>query len=1019
MIRRLYQLLALVVCSYYTTTPCFSQLKSREFFRLSVESGLSSNRVSDIFQDKEGFYWIATEDGLNRFDGSSFRIFRHIRSDTTSISHNLCNFIQESDDGDIWVATNAGVSRYSKKTGSFKRYTLRHPAVNNDLLNRISGLVKDKQGNLWITSFGLWKLDPRNDQLKLYSLKQEGSLFNYADLIHTGDLYFDELNNGLWFLTRAGMVFFDLATERFFHKMHNPGKWLIFEYDDPGNHFIADDDGNKYFYSERESRLFTFRNNNDKYLSKVVTFDNKELRLSASEGGDVVFRFESSPSVLFNWETQLKDTLPESPFTGTSFYSSVVNHLYTDVYDNKWIGTAEGCYVARCRCNLVKRFFLENKKNRFPYVIWSIAQAKDNSLWLGTTAGLYQYETVDQNPLPVTEELSNKTIRSLYNAGDSMLWVGDKEGRLYLLDTRKNAIVNRSDLPSQVFFITGDKNRRFWIGTWNTGLFEANEKGKILRRYTTVDGLAYNGLLCSWYDGTDELWIGLNGGKGFSKLNINTGKIENYSVKLGNNDAIVSNTINAIIKEDPTHLWLGTYGGGIYYYDLTTGSSVNYRQSDGLSGDFINTLTFDKAGNLWISTSNGIDLIEAGTKKIISVVRNMFFDDNGYINNFSGARNGTFYYTANNTVINIDPVMYSTVNSEVRLLISGLKVGKREVTGLSNNSQLNLSYKNSSLSIEYSVQKISPLITNQYAHKLEGVDEDWNYSGNRGYINYTSLPTGKYTLLLNATNEYGKWNEKPISFSIVVDPPFWKTWWFLSGSALFILALTFFLVQYRIRMIRKNEQERLKLIVATQEMEQKNIGGELHDHLGVRLSALKYFMASLKKYICAEEGAAKEAYMKTMTAIDESIDDIRYLLVNLSPKTLNEYGYLVAVEELVNKLTRLHVVNIDLKQQGMESRLPHEEEAGLYRITQELINNTLKHAQANNISVDIQKNEKHIRLSYSDNGKGFDTKKKSSGYGIENINTRVALLNGKIEWAAMAEKGMRVVIIIPATHTRV
>ena len=1018
MIQILYRLLILAVCSHCSTVSCFSQLKSGEFFRLSVETGLSSNRVLDVIQDKEGFYWIATEDGLNRFDGSGIKIFRNIKSDTTSLSHNLCSYLLEGDDEDIWVATYQGISRYSKKTASFRRYTLNHPAVNSDVLNRISGMVKDRQGNIWITSLGLWKLNPRNNEFTAYSFEQEGTLFN-AGLIHAGDLYLDEANNGLWFLTNGGLAFFDFTTERFFHKMNNPGKWLVFDHDDPETHFVADDDGNKFFYSERDSRLFRFRNNNDKYLSKKVTFYNKEMRLSACDDGQVVFRFELSPSVFYKWETGVKDTMPELRFTGASLYSSVINRVYTDRSDNKWLATPEGCYVVRCKCDLVKRYFPDDKKNRFPYVIWSVAQAKDNSLWLGTTTGLYRYETTTQNILAVRKDVFNRPIRSLYNAGDSVLWIGDDEGLLYLFDQKKNVIVNRLKMPSTAFFITPDRNKHFWIGTWYKGLFELNEKGKLLRSYSANDGLPYDGLLGSLYDGADELWIGLNGGKGFSKININTKKFESHVLKPGKDVAVVSNTINAIIKADADHLWLGTYGGGLYYYDLTTGSAVNYRQSDGLSGDYLNTLAFDKAGNLWISTSNGIDIIEAGTKKIINVVRHMFFEDNGYINNFLAAKNGTFYYTANNTVINIDPAMYPSLNCEAKLLIAGVKIGKKEVPGINDSSSVNLSYKNSFFSVEYSVQKISPLINTQYAHKLEGLDADWNYTGDRGYVNYTNLSPGKYTLLLNATNEYGKWSDNPLSFSIVVAPPFWKTWWFLIGSSLLVLSLTVFLVQYRIRMIRKNEQERLRLIVATQEMEQKNIGGELHDHLGVRLSALKYFMASLKKYISADDGAAKEAYLKTMTAIDESIDDIRYLLINLSPKTLNEYGYLVAVEELVNKLIGLHVVNIRLKQQGMEKRLSHEEEAGLYRVTQELINNTLKHAQASSIFVDIQKNDRQVRLSYSDDGKGFDIRKKSPGYGIENINTRVALLKGRIEWLAVTGKGMNVVITIPISHTRV
>ena len=211
----------------------------------------------------------------------------------------------------------------------------------------------------------------------------------------------------------------------------------------------------------------------------------------------------------------------------------------------------------------------------------------------------------------------------------------------------------------------------------------------------------------------------------------------------------------------------------------------------------------------------------------------------------------------------------------------------------------------------------------------------------------------------------------------------------------------------------------MRLVVATQEIEKKNIAAELHDDLGVRLSALKYFVASLKNYLTPGDGQALETYNKTIATIDESVEDVRYLLINLSPKTLNEYGYLAAVEDLVNKLSHLHIIHINLRQTGMEQRLDADVEAGLYRITQELINNTLKHAEAGVIDLSIEKTNELIQLIYGDDGKGFDAAERSKGYGIENIHTRVALLNGKIEWQRDFNRSTKVFITIPYNHTKV
>jgi signal transduction histidine kinase len=185
----------------------------------------------------------------------------------------------------------------------------------------------------------------------------------------------------------------------------------------------------------------------------------------------------------------------------------------------------------------------------------------------------------------------------------------------------------------------------------------------------------------------------------------------------------------------------------------------------------------------------------------------------------------------------------------------------------------------------------------------------------------------------------------------------------------------------------------------------------------MRISALKYFVSSLRQYIHPSQDKALHTFEKAILTIDESIDDIRYLLINLNPKTLNEYGYLMAVEDLVNKLTRLEVIEISLRQSGMEKRFASETESALYRITQELINNTLKHADASMIELNVVATDNSITLNYSDNGKGFDSALNHEGYGIQNIKARVSLLNGSIKIESSPGAQTFVQVMIPLNHT--
>lgn len=369
-------------------------------------------------------------------------------------------------------------------------------------------------------------------------------------------------------------------------------------------------------------------------------------------------------------------------------------------------------------------------------------------------------------------------------------------------------------------------------------------------------------------------------------------------------------------------------------------------------------------------------------------------------------------------MVEIDPGQFLQPAYPSKILLSDFKIFEKETSltkDTADKQSIDLSYRQNFFSFGYSLLKPNPETATQYAYKLEDFDKDWNYVKDRRTAFYTNVPPGNYKFRVKATDASGKWIYFSNPVAITISPPFWKTWWFYLISGLTIIASVIYIVRRREKQLRKRQQKQLRLVVNTQEQEKKHISAELHDDLGVRLSALKYFVTSLKDHLQPGNLLAAETYNKSINVIDESVEDIRYMLVNLSPKTLHEYGYLTAVEDLVNKLSRLHIIFINLQQKGMEQRLPADMETGLYRITQELINNTLKHAGAKTIQLDIEKTADLIKFQYADNGKGFDLSKNGKGYGIENIHTRVALMNGKIEWDTAS--GTMVTIIIPFNHT--
>jgi signal transduction histidine kinase/sugar lactone lactonase YvrE len=993
--------------------PSNAQAPDFQFEHLTVKNGLSSNRVLSMIQDKQGFYWIATADGLNRFDGSSFKIFRNHRNDSLSIGHNTCGDVLEGNDGDIWVATAGGVSRYEKAKGIFKNYFFHHPSFNDNILNSVNELAKDRDGNVWASSHGLWKINPVTGTTT-------GFLFNQDDVASVSDrsplfnVDFDVANNGLWMTTDSAINFFDIQTEKFSHHRNlGPRDWQVFKLKDKRPLFAIADDW-FWAYDKESDLLYRFDSFLKNWASVHLSFTHAVSNFSVDSEGNPIFSFELVPAVLYNWSLKRIESLPKPRTGSVVFFSGVANSICLDRHHNQWLCTEDGLYVIKHDANLLQSFSLGADSSGFPNSIYSLAIHGDN-LWLQIRNGFFKYHIAQRTLSPVPE-FRNKPVRVLLNAGDTLLWVSRKN-EILSIDFGTADVVSKTSIEGDPYFAFADKQKHMWVGTWENGLYELDGRGAMINHYHEANGLPFNYLVCGWYDGDRELWLGMNGAKGFAKLDLLTRKIESFLIATQGKSTIDFNTVSAILRDGSGNLWLGTHGGGIYYFDRRRNQFQNFQRSDGLTDDYVNTLAFDSLGNLWISTASGIDIMDLKTKSFRHVSETMGQVNSDHISNLAIAHNGTFFYTANNKIVAILPEQYTTAAPEATIVISGFNVPDRYMPPLSTGLPVILSYHQNFFSVEFSALRVSPELPVKYKYQLVGFDKDWVYSNTRGFANFTNVPPGSYTLQLNATNETGKWNDKPMAISLVIKPPFWRTWWFYLLSTLSVGCTILLVIKSRVNQFKKRQQEQMRLIVTTQEKEKKNISAELHDDLGVRLSALKYFVTSLRKYMPRDDKQAQEIFDKTIATIDESVEDVRYLLISLSPKTLSEYGYLVAVEDLVNKLSQLHITNISLQQNGMEERLPQDVESGLYRITQELINNTLKHAGASSIHLNIEKTNGSIELCYVDDGRGFDPTKTGGGYGIDNIHTRVALLNGKVQWDTGVNKPTKVTIVIPCNHT--
>jgi signal transduction histidine kinase len=254
---------------------------------------------------------------------------------------------------------------------------------------------------------------------------------------------------------------------------------------------------------------------------------------------------------------------------------------------------------------------------------------------------------------------------------------------------------------------------------------------------------------------------------------------------------------------------------------------------------------------------------------------------------------------------------------------------------------------------------------------------------------------------------------------IIITPPWWKTWWAYSILVVFVAGMAYAIYSSRIKQLKKQQATQMRVMVATQEEERKRISRDLHDDVGTKLSALKMFVSYLReKATLVNDNEVTSLAESSEQFIKEVISDVRNLLLNLSPSILEEFGYATAVEGLVNKLNETKHVCFTLTVFGLENRLQRDYELALYRITQELINNVLKHAEAKHVSLQLGCRDSKIILMIEDDGKGFDISSHRNGYGLTNLAARTKMMHGSMTIDSKPAKGTSVSIEIPYESTK-
>jgi ligand-binding sensor domain-containing protein/signal transduction histidine kinase len=844
--KRIYLVFSLLL----SFTALFAKMPDNlRFGRISVEE-LSQSTTYYSYQDSQGFLWFGTEDGLNKYDGYSFVAYKYDSNDSSTISNNIIRCIFEDSKENLWIGTDNGLNLYNRANGSFKRYmsaTSKPASISNNI---ISAITEDKQGNLWIgTGNGLNLFNSSEEKFTVYKSNSADAGTLTSNVISA--LYYDR-NGKLWVGTNSnGLNIFDPVTKQ--------------------NKRIVSDPRNSGSLSENEITCITSDAKGNIWIGTVngginVTIDGSGFSHYNTENGlasNSVFSIhqDKKGSVwigtlggglnVLDLQDGKFSTYQREPQNNESISSNKVWHVFEDNAGTLWLATSSGIsFYNRTIAKFTTYRLTDDTEQAGNNSIFAVWEDKDGNVWTGALGGgLNVFSRREQKFINDRfPSLNNPSLRfvnvfAICEDSKGTLWLGTSDALMsYNKNTgqiqsyRHDAGKEGSLSNNYVRCIYEDRNGVLWIGTHGGGLNAFDRlsgKFTVYRNNTSdINSLSNDVVMAIVEDKKGELWIATYGG-GLNLLNRASGKFTVYRNDLSNTKSINNNFVHCIYENADGKLWVGTYGGGLNILDRATGLFEHYTERDGLSNNIINGIVADEHGSIWISTNDGVCKITSkkGESPLTANFRTYNKQD-GLQSKFNEnacfrGRGGWLYFGGSSglNAFHPDSINDNTVQPPV-VITRFLLFEKPTVmdTLITSKRTLDLEHTQNFFSFEFAALNYLFPEKNRYAYKLEGLDNEWIYSGSRRYAYYTNLDPGNYIFRVKACNNDGVWNETGISIYITITPPIYKTWWFTALCALFVTLIVFAYIRIRTNsLVKQNIVLEEKVNQRTHELQEKNV----------------------------------------------------------------------------------------------------------------------------------------------------------------------------------------------------
>jgi len=992
---------------------------------------LSQSSVVDISFDDKGFAWLATQDGLNRYDGKEFVVLNKSFDDKTLLTSARLGKIVPGGNHVLWVITEGGnLEKLNLLNYSFQPILLSFNA--RKITSKLNCVYEDAHGKLWIgtQSDGLIVYDIAGNKISKQIMSPAFTKSNNQPI---NALYKDR-NYNLWVIGNNDVM----SVQQDILKVHP----------------VLNS------FSEMQSEAKNFS----------CIDEDKEGNIWVGTYGQGLYRQQKGDSVFKPFTTDNALPLPTD---------LIIETILADDNGRVWIGTyGKGLFIIDQKLRQIHN--LKNDKNDPSSIsyndILSIKKDRKNGIWLGTDGGgisyyndrLNNFTSFTSSNLPNNIEIAQ--IRSVVTDKAGQIWAGTSGTGLTLLNKNKEkdttfkfkSYGGSSSNANRVVSLLVDAEGDLWVGTQGNGLllFDTNKK-KLIRHFhpqSKAFNIPDHTIWCIYPKSSSEVWAGTQNA-GLCLINKVKGLVKNYAYKLNSTNSISDNNVRTITPIDSTILclgyekkgidffdtqkevflsfkndsltdffksepiikcifynnpilWIGTQSEGLYAINKSTGQVTHLTQKEGLPNNTIYGILQDEQANLWISTNKGICRFNQGTNPDLkpSGFINYAASDGLQSNEFNtGAyykgQDGTLYFGGISGLTMFNPDKFTAPGQSTNVVFTNILVNNEPLQGDTMpvyKQTIALSYKANSIAFNFAALDYPLSHQQHYYYFLQGYDKGWVEAGERNYAAYTNLPPGDYLFKVKASPYKSSVSDSISSLSIIIKPPFYRTWWFITLSVITGLLLLYAIYRYRIHQILAVQKVR------------NHIAADLHDDIGSSLTNISILSELTKQNLPQPKGAKVflERIIEEVASCSQALDDIIWS-VNAKDNTLEDL--LARMRRYAAELFDAGKVGYEL---GFDEELSHlklqmEQRRDLYLIFKEAMNNICKHAAASHVKVYIKREHHKLLMQIEDDGKGFDTGKRTHRNGLKNIEARTRKWKGNLFIESAQGKGTVVQVWLP------